>query len=515
MAYLVIERGNDQGKRIPVNRFPFEIGRDSTLALILNDEEISRRHCRIKCRGETYVIEDLESKNGTYVNGHRTVNSTIVNGDKILVGHTELLFLAAHADITVVSDFSKLEWQADLDPSISIVDPAALEKVGQSLLITSSRFDPQTYQDQKITRSAQGQSIHSSIEDLMIMETLAEAGKVLLKSAANLLPGVTTGVFFAWQEVTRKLVPFSQWKHSDGVQFHIDRQGLRDAVTRKQGLHSKIAKGHNLILPMNYHGSTLGVLHLERTGQPQPSGEELQELSTLIYKAAPLFETLILRSEMDSWLVGMVETIIALVEAKDTYTSGHSERVCRYAVAMADELALKKETKRMLMISALCHDIGKVGIPDVILKKASILSAEEYSEMKLHPILGAEILKHLPHYTRFLGGVRSHHEKWDGSGYPDGLVGEAIPFFGRIIAIADVFDAMVSGRAYSGFMDQSEAVEKLSTEIDLFDKEIFKAFISAYEKGCLSLKTTTKPNGQADETPAAILQTLKKSPQDV
>jgi HD-GYP domain-containing protein (c-di-GMP phosphodiesterase class II) len=146
------------------------------------------------------------------------------------------------------------------------------------------------------------------------------------------------------------------------------------------------------------------------------------------------------------------------------------------------------------MISALCHDVGKIGIPDAILKKASILSAEEYEEMKLHPKIGVDIISNMPNARKFLSGIKSHHEKWDGTGYPDGLAGEEIPFFGRIVAIADVFDAMVSGRAYSGFMDQSDAIQRLVEESELFDPEILKACVRAHDSGSLTLKTNTAGN---------------------
>ncbi|MCX6124914.1 MAG: HD domain-containing protein [Proteobacteria bacterium] len=114
--------------------------------------------------------------------------------------------------------------------------------------------------------------------------------------------------------------------------------------------------------------------------------------------------------------------------------------------------------------------------------------------MKHHPTIGANIISHLPNVKKILSGVKYHHEKWDGSGYPEGLVGEEIPFFGRIVAVADVFDAMISGRTYSGFLDSSDAVDKLSVETDLFDKDILKAFVSAYEKGVLTQRTSTKQN---------------------
>lgn len=209
-------------------------------------------------------------------------------------------------------------------------------------------------------------------------------------------------------------------------------------------------------------------------------------------------EAMLLRKELDSWLFGVMDTMMSTIEAKDTYTRGHSERVSSYAMAIADEMKLHKDVKRLLMISALCHDIGKIGIPDSILKKASLLSSEEYQEMKLHPTIGSNIISHLPNAQKIISGVKYHHEKWDGTGYPEGLAGEDIPFFGRIVALADVFDAMVSGRSYSGFMDQDDAVERLMNEGDLFDPEVLKAFVRACEKGSISLKTSTQSHDIAE-----------------
>src|SRR5690606_10113945 len=131
---------------------------------------------------------------------------------------------------------------------------------------------------------------------------------------------------------------------------------------------------------------------------------------------------------------------------------------------------------------------------------------------KLHPTIGAEIVRHMPNAHRFISGVKHHHEKWDGTGYPDGLAGEDIPFFGRIVGIADVFDAMVSGRAYSGFMDQGDAVNRIMDEAQLFDPEILKAFVRAHESGTLTPKTSTASN-KADDADGnrAVSEDLKKT----
>jgi HD-GYP domain-containing protein (c-di-GMP phosphodiesterase class II) len=128
------------------------------------------------------------------------------------------------------------------------------------------------------------------------------------------------------------------------------------------------------------------------------------------------------------------------------------------------------------------------------LRKAALLNPDEYEEMKQHPVIGANIVSHLPNVKRFISGIKYHHEKWDGSGYPDGLVGENIPFFGRIVAVADVFDAMVSGRSYSGFLDEGDAVQRLSEEKDIFDSDVVRAFGQAWQSGRLTQKTSTQKN---------------------
>ena len=504
MASIVIERGNEKGKRIQIDKFPFSIGRDLENDLALDDEEVSREHMRIKRRGNLYILEDFGSRNGTYVNGDRVVNTTLTNGDKILLGTTELKFLAAHADIHIIHEFSDLGKQEKFHEVMGFSGSFSLNGTDISDGLAPTRFDLNHSLNKFSLGARRRKVIDEIVRDVMVMETLSEAGRVLLRSCSKWFNRLNNAALFVWKDTTRKLAPTSHWQKDTQASFKINTQSLRDAITRKQGLHipTENEKTSLVVVPLLYHGSTLAVIHFERETIEEPSKEELTLLAHLCHRIAPIFETLILRSEMDTWLVGMVETIIAMVEAKDTYTRGHSERVARYAIAIADELRINKETKKMLMVSSLCHDIGKVGVPDAILKKASILSADEYQEMKLHPELGEEIVRHMPNYRRFVSGVKYHHEKWDGTGYPEGLIGEEIPFFGRIIGLADVFDAMVSGRAYSGFLDQTDAIEKLHKEQDLFDPEIFKAFVKAYESGRLTVKTSTLSGERPEKTGA-------------
>lgn len=143
-----------------------------------------------------------------------------------------------------------------------------------------------------------------------------------------------------------------------------------------------------------------------------------------------------------------IETLRFTVEAKDTYTRGHSDRVSEYSVLLGKKLGLSEEDINTLRIGGLFHDIGKIGVPDSILLKESKLTDNEYSEIKNHPSIGAHILSNATIFQDVLPIVKHHHERYDGNGYPGKLKGEEIPYLARIAAIADAFDAMTSKRTY-------------------------------------------------------------------
>lgn len=498
MAFLVIERGKEAGSRISLTEFPVSVGRDASNTVVVNDDQSSRYHLRIKKRGQLYILEDLDSRNGTYVNGDKVLNAALQSGDKILVGSTELVFLASEPNIEIASEIINFDMQVAQDLGISGPLDMRQRSTEDRAVLRPVRLDPIALASHALQDSHKIREIFDLHSNLLVISDMNEASQSVLKSIGRIIPSASRAAFFMWSASSRQLVPLASRNFKTKKKFLLSQSALEDAITRIQTilLPAKPAEGLNrqrLVLPMFHNGEVSCVIHVESDKIDKAiSTSEIEVAQALLTRCSPVFESMMLRREIDSWLVGMVETMIAAVEAKDTYTRGHSERVSKYSMAIAEELRLNREIKRMLMISALCHDIGKIGIPDVILKKASLLSAEEYNEMKLHPTIGAEIINHMPNSKRIISGVKYHHEKWDGTGYPEGLIGEDIPFFGRIIAVADVFDAMVSGRAYSGFLDQGDAVDKILEEKELFCPEIIKAFVKAFENGRLTLKTSTQ-----------------------
>jgi HD-GYP domain-containing protein (c-di-GMP phosphodiesterase class II) len=176
-----------------------------------------------------------------------------------------------------------------------------------------------------------------------------------------------------------------------------------------------------------------------------------------------------------------IRALTAAIDAKDPYTRGHSERVARYAVVLAKNMGLPPEEVRKVRISALLHDVGKIGIDDRILRKPTALTDEEFEVMKTHPVKGALIMGQIPQLKEVIPGMRHHHEKWTGDGYPDGLTGEEIPMLARIIAVADTFDAMTTTRPYQKAMRLDFVVGRIRSFSGVrFDPDVIKALDRAF-----------------------------------
>lgn len=170
-------------------------------------------------------------------------------------------------------------------------------------------------------------------------------------------------------------------------------------------------------------------------------------------------------AELEENFEAMVRGLVKAVEAKDPYTAGHSERVMGYSLLVAQELGVGPQELRILERGTLIHDVGKIGVPDAILNKPARLTVEEFAVIKTHPVIGAQMVRGIPVFEECIPIIEWHHERLDGSGYPDGLVGDQIPQLVRITAVADVFDALTSTRAYRAAMDLDEALSILRKEV--------------------------------------------------
>ncbi len=185
-------------------------------------------------------------------------------------------------------------------------------------------------------------------------------------------------------------------------------------------------------------------------------------------------------------LVDSIRALAAAIDAKNPYTRGHSERVSQYAVAIARHCGITGGDLERVEISALLHDVGKIGIEDAILQKPDVLTEAEFALMRAHAVKGAAIVSPIKRLRAMLPGIRSHHENWGGGGYPDALAGEQIPLIARIIAAADVFDAMTTQRPYQNAMGLElvfGAMREMSG--NRLDPTVVEAFFTAIQQGDL------------------------------
>lgn len=182
----------------------------------------------------------------------------------------------------------------------------------------------------------------------------------------------------------------------------------------------------------------------------------------------------------------LLDSVLALakaIDAKDSYTGEHSDAVARYSLIIAKELYLTEREKSKLKMGALLHDSGKIGVPDSIINKTSRLTDEEYAIIKRHTILGDDIIRNIIKDEKVLACVRSHHERWDGRGYPDGISGEDIPLYARIVSIADSFHAMISNRAYRRALTIEQAIAEMEKNKGTqFDPHLAGLFIDAVRR---------------------------------
>lgn len=226
-------------------------------------------------------------------------------------------------------------------------------------------------------------------------------------------------------------------------------------------------------------GLSMGIMCLARgaaTGGFLP--DERDMLLGYAQTTAVALQKLILRETVERNLVDTITAFVNAIESKDRYLKGHSARVALYTTEIAQALGMAPEMVAIVRRGAMLHDLGKLSIMDTILRKPERLTAEEFTIIKSHPMVGAKILEPLRFLARETCAVRHHHERWDGTGYPDGLGGEDIPMAARVVTVADVFDAITSNRPYRTALALEEAREEIGRGSGShFDPAVVEAFL--------------------------------------
>ncbi len=253
--------------------------------------------------------------------------------------------------------------------------------------------------------------------------------------------------------------------------------------TANNGLPVEIKSA--MIVPLKIRNKVFGVITaVVNQGPKQFNEKDLYYLSFLAQSAAQAIENLALYENIYENLFATLYAFVKAVEARDLYTQQHSSRVTGLSLVLGKQLGCSKEELDVLNFAGHLHDIGKIGIRDDILLKPGKLTTAEFEKIKDHPVIGANILAQLGLWEREKQIIRCHHERYDGTGYPDGIKKEKIPFLARILSVADVYDAMASDRAYRKKMED-ELIIKIINEGNgsQFDPQVVAAFNEAYTDG--------------------------------
>ena len=247
--------------------------------------------------------------------------------------------------------------------------------------------------------------------------------------------------------------------------------------------NSEFVTNDMICVPVKTKDKILGVLQTINKKAGTFNEEDAEILSALANQVAVAIENANLYQELKDAFYGTAQALAETIEKRDPYTGGHTKRVMNYSLAIGRMLGLNRAELENLKLSAILHDIGKIGVRDSVLLKESRLDPAELEAMNMHPKYGSDILSHVKQLKDVIPGMRGHHEKYDGTGYPDGLKGSEIPLTARIIAVADTFDAMTTDRPYRKALSAESAFEELRKYAGRqFDPAAVEAFFTAWSE---------------------------------
>jgi len=283
----------------------------------------------------------------------------------------------------------------------------------------------------------------------------------------------------------------------EGIVGSVARSGEPELVNdvaadpRWRGDHQDVFKTRAILaVPLVAHGAVIGVLQLlNPVGRDRFSEDDLRRMRLFATILAHPLQNARLYAAQRRQFMETARAWAEAIERKDPYTGGHVRRVTSYAILLGAEMALAHGSLEELWLSATLHDVGKIVVRDDILGKPAALSDEERVVMNRHPVDGAEILEKITNLSRVLPGVRNHHERLDGRGYPDGLAGDAIPLLARIIAVADTYDAMTTSRPYRPALPPERAVAEIAAGAGTqFCPTVAAAFARVFAAGRFSVE---------------------------
>jgi len=489
-SLLYKDAGGHESRAMLDPQKPTVLGRDAACEVVLMHPSISRRHAVVSLRDGAYNVDDL-STNGLFVNGNPVSSHRLAHGDVMVLG------AAAEQPIRFSSEDSRLEmtmtqFQYDYTTG-ALGDVKNLRKLIEV--------------NKAITTSLELEAVFELLLEGILEIASGARAMILLQQDDGEMETVyeknleQTGATIAGKgissSVVQRVVETGEAVLINDVADNPDFEA--QASIQALDLRSIVA------IPLNYSQAYLrtaegsdplmGVVYVDsRSARRRFKQEDLDLMMAFSTQGAISLENAKLHRELQESYLELVMSLAEAVEIKDRYTRGHSDLVSRYAVEIARRMGLTDKEIEVIQRGGMLHDVGKIGIDEAILNKNGRLTDEEFTEIKNHPVYGANIVEPIA----FLRGEREivlqHHEKMDGSGYPHGITGDEISIGARIIAVCDVFEGVTSNRPYRKPMKPERVVKLLKEEAgDKLDADIVKVFLEIYEEAEFKKGAVAKP----------------------
>lgn len=351
--------------------------------------------------------------------------------------------------------------------------------------------------------------LNSTLDENEVKKRAVEAATQLMDAEAGsllLIDESTQELFFdvAFGNRGDRVKPI-RLKLGDGISGRVAKTGepvivadaQKDPLFNREADEISAFLTRNMIcVPVKIKGRTIGVLQaINKKGNQTFSNWDLEEFQSLADQVAIAVDNANLYKELQEAFFGTAEALGDAIEAKDVYTAGHTRRVLFYSTIMGRHLELPPAELESLKLTALLHDIGKIGVDDHILRKPGKLNESEKKKMQEHTVIGPRIVENIKQMHHVIPGILYHHEKYNGTGHPHGLKGDAIPLIARIIAVADCFDAMTTDRPYRKGLPIQRAIEEIrKLSGTQFDGKVVEAFIRAYQADELNETLRARPS---------------------
>jgi hypothetical protein len=452
------------------------VGRGRQADFMVDDPSLSRLHARLAVDQDGQIsVDDLGSTNGIFINGAEQLSAYLMIGDTIRFGRVE--YLVTSADDTRPS--TKSETGAVVSQTVlrrvAMNSAPKVDRIALEALLATSR-EMMAFED-----------LPALLERVLDrLSTIVKPDRAAIMLIDPQTGGMTpravrpVGAYSSVSEFASSTVVHQAMTARDVFIVHdirMDPRLQQAASVLLAGVRSVIC------VPLLGRSGPIGALYADKLGVEQFAPELAEYAAAFAGHAAAALETAQLYDDRERHFRATLEAFARAIDARDPYTAGHSERVTAYTLVLARHSGQHANEFETIRRAGMLHDIGKVGVPDAVLRKPSHLDAQERLQIEAHVTIGYHMLESLPFLGASLPSVRGHHERWDGLGYPDKLAGLDIHPHARLMAVADSYDAMTSARPYRAALPAAEATRRLRADSGTqFDPAVIELYEAVKEE---------------------------------